>query len=174
MLAATFWVGRGIYRVPAGTLPITIEDATVSEPERAEFLVTEGMEAGLLSLGSFLENEPGRNPFQFGSEPLPEVSQSDAAAQSTAETGIISESPPVVAPPSTLPPPPIPFRYNGYAVVDLSGEITALLSDSGRSFVVSVQDVVMGRYRINAVTEEFVEIEDLEFGSRQRLLLITQ
>jgi len=32
----------------------------------------------------------------------------------------------------------------------------------------------MGRYRINTVTEEFVEIEDLEFGRRQRLPLIVQ
>ncbi len=174
VLAATVWVGREIYQVPSRVLSLSIDPAIVSEPGRAESLAREGMEADLLSAGSVLANESGRNPFQYGSETAPQASQSDVSAQSTPEPGNISQAPAVVAPPSAPPPPPIPFRYNGYAVVDVSGELTALLFDSDDSFVVSVQDVVMGRYRINTVTEEFVEVEDLEFGRRQRLPLITQ
>ena len=174
VLAATVWVGSQIYPGRSPAPASVIDAATVSEPGRVDALATEGMAADRLNEVSVLDDGPGRNPFQYGSEPAPQASPSDVALASTSEPGDSTQAPAVVAPPSTLPPPPIPFRYNGYAFVDLNREITALLFDSERSFVVSAQDVVMGRYRINTVTEEFVEVEDLEFGRRQRLPLITQ
>jgi hypothetical protein len=173
VLAATVWVGSEIY---PGRSPATasVIDAVTVESGRVDALATEGMAADRLNEVSVLDDGPGRNPFQYGSEPAPQASPSDVPLASTPEPGDPIQAPVVVAPPSTPPPPPIPFRYNGYAFVDLNSEITALLFDSERSFVVSAQDVVMGRYRINTITEEFVEVEDLEFGRRQRLPLITQ
>ena len=121
-----------------------------------------------------LDTGPGRNPFQYGPEPVQQTSQPDVPLPVTPEPVDIPEPAVVAAAPVAPPPPAIPFQYNGYAVVDLSGELAALLFDSDRSFVVAARDVVMGRYRINEVTEAFIEVEDLEFGNRQRLPLITQ
>ena len=174
VLAATVWVGSEIYPRRSPGPSSVIDAATVSEPGRVDALATEDMEGYRLSDVSVLDDGPRRNPFQYGSEPAPQASPSDVPLELTLAPGDSPQAPAAVAPPSDAPPPPIPFRYNGYAFVDLNGEITALLFDSERSFIVSVQDVIMGRYRINAVTEEFVEVEDLEFGRRQRLPLITQ
>ncbi len=120
-------------------------------------------------------DENRRNPFQYALEPVapgPPVEVEPAPALG-AGNSFQSQSP--AAPPPPPPPPPIPFRYSGFAVVDsLSGNITALLFDADRSFIVSEQEVLMGRYRINEVTEAFVEVEDLEFGRRQRLPLLAQ
>lgn len=174
VLAATVWVGREIYQVPSGESSNLADTATGSEPDGAESLMTGGLEVDRLSGESIIDNGTGRNPFQYGSEPVLEVSESEPSVPLTPEPENSSRPPAVVAPPSAPPPPPIPLSYNGYAYVDLSGEMSALLFDSDNSFVVSAQEVVMGRYRINTVTEEFVEIEDLEFGRRQRLPLIVQ
>ena len=174
VLVATVWVGRTIYDVPEATPESSAGDLSVPEPGRAESLATEGIDFDRLSVRSVPDDGPGRNPFQFGPESSPPSSQSDVPLPLVPEPGAVSRPPAVVEAPSAPPPPPIPFQYNGYAVVDLSGETTALLFDSERSFVVSAQDVVVGRYRIIEITEAFVEIEDLEFGPRQRLPLITQ
>jgi hypothetical protein len=173
VLAATVWVGRETYQVLLS--PLSVGDAPIaSEPDRVDALATGSRAADRLSDVSVLEDGPRRNPFQYGSEPTPQASLSDEYLSSTPEPGDAPQAPGVVALPPSPPPPPIPFGYNGYAFVDQDGEIKALLFDSERSFVVSAQDVVMGRYGIRSITEEYVEVEDLEFERLQRLPLITQ
>ncbi len=174
VLVATLWVGREIYQLGSEPPADIVDTAEGSESLRAESLTIEAVDADRLTDQSVADTEPGRNPFQYGLEPPPAVPVSEAPLPLTPEPGDSTPSAAVAEAPDSAPSPAIPFRYNGYAVVDLSGEISALLSDSDRSFVVMAQDVVMGRYRIHSVTEASVEVEDLEFGSRQSLPLITE
>ena len=85
VLAATVWVGREIYQMPAGESSNVADTATGPEPDGAESLMTGGLEVDRLSAESILDNGPGRNPFQYGSEPVPEVSQSEPSVPLTPE-----------------------------------------------------------------------------------------
>ena len=174
VLAATFWIGREISQI----VPMVSSDGsndTGPAVSRSDALVTP---QELFRPEEAFAREPDenrRNPFQYGPEPVapsPPVGAEPAPSLPGAGNSFQSEPPAAPPPP---PPPPIPFRYSGFAVVDsLSGNITALLFDDDRSFIVSEQEVLMGRYRVNEVTEAFVEVEDLEFGRRQRLPLLAQ
>jgi hypothetical protein len=79
----------------------------------------------------------------------------------------------VVSRPPVPGPPPIPLKYQGFAVVNSpTPRFTAFLQDdSQRHFNVSVGEVLLGRYRIAAITDTFVDIEDLQFNRRQVLPL---
>ncbi len=174
VLVATVWVGRQIYQVPQA-LPVNGGEAGLSAVAGVrDSLSGVNMDTDLSTRMSLLDNEIGRNPFQYGPEPVPPPAAVDEPQELTPRSADTPQPPGGVTAPAPPPPPPIPFRYNGYAVIDPSDGIRALLFDDDRSFAVSEDDVVMGRYRVNVVTEAFVEIEDLEFGRRQRLPLITQ
>ena len=77
----------------------------------------------------------------------------------------------VVAPPG---PPPIPLKYQGYAVENSpGGQTTAFLTDdTSRHYNVTRGDILMGRYRINQISLASVEVEDLENNRRQTLPLL--
>jgi hypothetical protein len=68
----------------------------------------------------------------------------------------------------------VPFRYSGLSRIGPDGQLQAWLFDGQRRFGATEQEVLMGRYRVNAITEAFVEVEDLEFNRRQRLPLLAQ
>ena len=70
-------------------------------------------------------------------------------------------------------PPPIPLKYQGFAVVSSpTPKLTAFLQDdSQRHFNVTVGEVLLGRYRIATITDTSIEIEDLQFSRRQVLPL---
>ena len=174
VLAATFWIGREISKVPVAS-PDGSGNPALAESRGGALAAPQALSEWLDDPASGVIGENGRNPFQYGLEPAPpppDVSVDPESSSSDAEAPV--QTPPEIAPPAPPPPPPIPFRYNGYAVVDSTGRINALLFDEDRGFIVSAQDVLMGRYRVNQVTEMFVEIEDLEFGRRQRLPLTIQ
>ena len=171
VLAATFWIGREIYRVPAAS-PDGSENPALAASRGGALAAPQALTGWLDDPAAGVYGENRRNPFQYGPEPPPPPpAVSVETASSSPGAGTSVQTPPPIAPP---PPPPIPFRYNGYAVVDPSGHINAMLFDEDRLFIVSEQDVLMGRYRVNQVTETFVEIEDLDFGRRQRLPLTVQ
>ena len=172
VLATTFWIGREISQV----VPAVSSDGsndTGTAAFRSDALVTP---QELFRPEEAFDQEPDenrRNPFQYAPEPGAPPTPVEIQPAPALGAGNSFQSEPSAAPPP--PPPPIPFRYSGFAVVDsLSGNITALLFDDDRSFIVSEQGVLMGRYRVNEVTEAFVEVEDLEFGRRQRLPLLAQ
>jgi hypothetical protein len=76
-------------------------------------------------------------------------------------------------PPVPPPPPPIPLKYQGFATVNSpGGGLTAFLSDDSRHYNVKVGEVLMGRYRIAAISDKMVEVEDLEYNRRQTLPLL--
>ena len=68
----------------------------------------------------------------------------------------------------------MPFLYSGYSRVGDSGQLQAWLFDEGDSYGVIEQEVLMGRYRIDVITVEYVDIEDLEAGRRERLPLFVE
>ena len=170
VLGLTLWAGQRIFSVPVeigittdGGEPNLILDREIPEsvkvPSRWESL----------DLAVRLPEGPRRNPFAYGPEPPPEV------AVQTVLSGAAAPSLPIqpLAPPPPPPPPPIPFRYSGWSRVGGDdGELEAWLFDEGGAYSVVEQEVLMGRYRITQITDQFVEIEDLEFETGQRLPLL--
>jgi hypothetical protein len=125
------------------------------------------------------EEEIGRkNVFQYRQTPPPPSSAprngtSPIVAQPSAPelTGVVPTRPPAaIAPPG---PPPIPFKYQGYALdSSLGGQITAFLTDeTSRHYNVGIGEVLMGRYRITQISANSVEVEDTQSSRRQMLPL---
>ena len=111
-----------------------------------------------------------RNPFEYGSESVSDVRGLSAVSPVVLE---VPGRPIQIPPPS--PPSPIPFRYSGWSRVGGDeGELKAWLFDEEEAYNVVEEEVIIGRYRINQITDQFVEIEDLELNSRERLLLFVQ
>jgi len=70
-------------------------------------------------------------------------------------------------------PPPIPLKFQGYAVSRSPGQMTAFLTDdASRHYNVTAGEILMGRYRITQLSPTSVEIEDLETNRRQTLPLL--
>jgi hypothetical protein len=121
--------------------------------------------------------EPGddigeKNLFQYGQRRLPEqtVPALPRAGAPLAAPQVVTQ--PVPAVPAGPPPPPaIPFKFTGFALVNSS--LTAFLSEDSttRHFNVTAGEVLMGRYRITQITDRAVEIEDLQYNRRQTLPL---
>ena len=113
-----------------------------------------------------------RNIFDFAHTPPPPPQRGPSfpGASQPGNTGL----PPANFPPRTPPippgPPPIPLKYQGYLVLDTpTGGFTALIADDLRHYNVSVGEVLMGRYRILAITDKVVDVEDIEYNRRQSL-----
>jgi len=88
----------------------------------------------------------------------------------------VAQAPPV-RPTGTVPPgpPPIPLKFQGYAVSSSAGggQMTAFLTDdASRHYNVTAGEILMGRYRITQLSATSVEIEDLETNRRQTLPLL--
>jgi len=120
-----------------------------------------------------------RNVFQYRQAPAPVVPGQRGGPGITPEgpsTPVNMPTAPVrpagpVAPPG---PPPIPLKFNGYAVSRSPGaQMTAFLTDdASRHYNVSAGEILMGRYRITQLSPTFVEVEDIETNRRQTLPLL--
>jgi hypothetical protein len=172
----TLWAGQRVFDLP------TVLDAVTNETDIADTAqdldldqMTVSGQWARLDIESSLPDGPRRNPFQYGPEPVLEAPPApfDPLGVGPAVEPPAPLQPP--APPPPPPPPPIPFRYSGWSRVgDDDGVLEAWLFDEGDAYSVVEQEVLMGRYRINQITDQFVEIEDLEFNRRQRLPLLVQ
>ncbi len=126
-----------------------------------------------------------KNVFQYQRPPAPPRPSAPAGPRGSASTTPVpspvppaaglppsSVRPPVVAAPPG--PPPIPLKYQGYAVENLpGGQITAFLTDdASRHYNVTRGEILMGRYRVNQLSTGSVEVEDLETNRRQTLPLL--
>lgn len=118
-----------------------------------------------------------QNVFQYRQTPAP--SPSPASRNGSSPTVPLPSLPGASGPGATRPtaiiappgPPPIPFKYQGYAL-DSSpgGQITAFLTDdSSRHYNVGIGEILMGRYRITQISANSVEVEDTENSRRQTL-----
>jgi hypothetical protein len=116
-----------------------------------------------------------RNLFQYQQAPPPPPVSPRAG--SPGNVGTAPPPPPVtvpvvVRPPGPPPPPPITLKYTGFATTTANPGYTAFIGDDSRHYNVTVGEVLMGRFRIAAITEKSVEIEDLEYNRRQTLPLL--
>ncbi len=126
-----------------------------------------------------------KNVFQYQRPPAPPRPSAPAGPRGSASTTPVpspvppaaglppsSVRPPVVAAPPG--PPPIPLKYQGYAVENLpGGQITAFLTDdASRHYNVTRGEILMGRYRVNQLSTGSIEVEDLETNRRQTLPLL--
>ena len=67
----------------------------------------------------------------------------------------------------------MPLKYQGYLVLDTPpGRFTAVIADDSRHYNVTVGEVLMGRYRILAITDKVVDVEDIEYNRRQSLPIV--
>ena len=173
-LASTLWIGQQINQTPAASAAQT-SGQTPTLPVRPTAL-SEIETGGWMIAPEEGEGDPvRRNPFEYGLEPSPPPMETPLPGEPGGVSSGTMPAPAPSTPPRPPPPPPIPFKYNGYAVIDAEqGRIRAFLFEEDKLFVVSEAEILMGRYRVNRVTETFVEVEDLEFGRRQRLPLIVQ
>ena len=135
------------------------------------------------------KEEIGRkNVFQYQKPPAPPRPSGPFGPGGPGDSASVTPVPPPVPPSAGLPPsptrppgvaappgpPPIPLKYQGYAVESSpGGQTTAFLTDdSSRHYNVTRGEILMGRYRINQVSTGSVEIEDLETSRRQILPLL--
>ena len=120
-----------------------------------------------------------KNVFQYQQTPAPAP---PSTSQSRSSPIVPQPSPPGVngTPATRLPasiappgPPPIPFKYQGYALESSpGGQITAfLMDDASHHYNVGIGEILMGRYRITQISANSVEVEDSESSRRQTLPL---
>src|SRR5207247_4219419 len=110
------------------------------------------------------KEEIGRkNVFQYQRPPAPSGASASGRGGSAATTPVPFPFPPTVGlPPSaTRPgvaappgPPPIPLKYQGYAVEDSPArQMTAFVTDdASRHYNVTRGEILIGRYRINQIS----------------------
>jgi hypothetical protein len=119
-----------------------------------------------------------KNVFQYRQPPPPAaVTRSGpplmASSPPNPGPGLAPVPPRPAGPPAPAPPPPIPLKYQGFATEDKTGgKLTAFLVDDARHYNVTVGEVLMGRYRILAISDKGVDVEDLEYNRRQTLPLL--
>ena len=171
-LAAAYWIGQRIYDLPEGASGAAGAAAAPPGANLPEFAQPSGFE--IRNPDAILRTGARRNPFEYAPEPAPEPALT-AGAASAAPFGAAPAAPPPAAGPAPLgppPPPPVPFRYSGYSTIGGDGELRAWLLDSGGPFGVVEGEVLMGRYRVIAVTTDYIEVEDMEYLRRERLPLL--
>jgi hypothetical protein len=73
-----------------------------------------------------------------------------------------------VAPPPPPPPPPFKaFRYEGFSVAKGGGKLLGSVTESGTTYTVTEGECLMGQFCISKLTENLVEIEDLQLKRKQ-------
>ena len=176
VLALTLILGYRMNR-PVVTAAVQVPDAKPSANPPAP--TDARIRLDLIEKSENSSEEIGRkNVFQYRQTPAPPSasrSPSSPFVPLPAQPGVNETAAPrlpatIVAPPG---PPPIPFKYQGYAL-DSSpgGQITAFLTDdASRHYNVGIGEVLMGRYRITQISANSVEVEDSEYSRRQSLPL---
>lgn len=115
---------------------------------------------------------PGRNLFDFGAAPPPEVALPknppkiaiNKAPQPVQPVGPIGPAPPP-------PPPQIALKYYGYKVSSTDGHKAAFLMDGDDILVAGENDTVKRRYKVVKIGVNSITIEDTQFKSTQTLPL---
>jgi len=108
-----------------------------------------------------------RNVFQYYVPPPPPKPAPPPAAPPVVQR---QQAPSNPAPPAA---PPLPFsalsnfQYDGIIIQPKPGKLVATIDDKTNHYSVSEGDYILGRYRINRLTETSVEIEDTEQNRRQ-------
>jgi hypothetical protein len=111
-----------------------------------------------------------RNLFQYHQPPPPPPPKPAAAVNMSPQPNPTPTPAVVQPPPPPPPPPPIPLRYQGFATTPSpNGTFTAFVADDKQTYLVSVGEILMGRYRIVSISDASMVVEDLEQNRRQTL-----
>jgi hypothetical protein len=175
VLALTLVLGYRMNR-PAVTAAVQVPE---SKPSANPPAPTDArIRLDLIEKSESSAEEIGRkNVFQYRQTPAPPSGSRGGSSLATplpsapAVIGPAAPGPPAtIAPPG---PPPIPFKYQGYAVESApSGPMTAFLTDeTAHHYNVGLGEVLMGRYRITQISTNSVEVEDTQSNRRQTLPL---
>lgn len=127
----------------------------------------QGAQIRIDMLKGIASDEVGRkNLFQYRQKALPKP------PEPIRPTTYVPPPPPVnVGPPPPPPPPPFKaFRYEGFSVLKDPGKNAKLLgsiTESGTTYTVREGECLMGQYCISKLTENLVEIEDLQLKRKQ-------
>jgi len=142
-----------------------IENSTASKEETARRNVFQYQKPPASPPGPFRPSAPGSGG-SMSTPPGPQQPAPPSAGLPTTSGPSASAAPPG--------PPPIPLKYQGYAVESApGGQMTAFLTDDGsRHYNVTPSEILLGRYRINQISTAYVEVEDLETNRRQTLPLL--
>ena len=168
VLGLTIVLGYRMVRPPtAATLESQETKTSTNPPAPSEAHIR----LDLLENPEAAEQDIGkRNLFQYHQPPPPPPPRPTASANippPTNPTPIPTVAPTPVPPP---PPPPIPLRYQGFATTPSpNGSFTAFVADDRQTYLVSVGEILMGRYRIVSISDAFMVVEDLEQNRRQTL-----
>jgi hypothetical protein len=127
------------------------------------------------------ENLGKKNLFQYAPPPAPPAPP--AAGGKSKNPQISGNVPQPGAPPPTTnvptappPPPPIPLKYIGVSSIepDSKGLIATLIDDNQHHFNAVNGEIFMGRYKISRITENSVDVDDMQSNRRQTLPLVKQ
>jgi len=153
LLLVASLVAVNLYRKPSSTpSPLQPTRASNARPGRGAPAAIPDAELHLAKLspeGRTRAADIRRNIFEYGSQPAVARPRALQAATTT-------EQP---APPP--PPPPPPLRFYGFAEGSRGGPRRVLLTDGEGVFVARQGDTIAGRYRVLAVTERSVELEEV-------------
>lgn len=150
--------------------------ATTASPVRARALAAgaaqaEAVELVRLDALTRVRPEPqtgARNPFRF--RPAPAAARSESRPQVGGSGGAAASAAPLVAagPP---PPPPIALKFIGVVERAPSQLKLAVLSDGRNVFYGREGEVIEGRYRIERIGVESIEMSHVDGRGRQTLRL---
>ncbi len=116
---------------------------------------------------------PGRNLFDFGAAPPPDV----PLPKNPPKIAINNQPPPMPIQPVNPGPPPAPsappmnFKYYGYKTSPTDGHRAAFLLDGDDILVAGENDTVKRRYKVVKIGVNSITIEDTQFKSTQTLPL---
>jgi hypothetical protein len=133
----------------------------------AQYDPTLRMEAMLVT-ESLVYSGSGRNIFSVNSAPAVEIPKAIASARPHGPAQPVAQIP--TGPP---PPPPIDLKFFGIATA-ANGMRRAFLLHGEDVFLASAGDVVQRRYKVDNISANSIEVEDLTDNNRQTLPLQKQ
>jgi hypothetical protein len=167
MLIALIAVGVALYVWMYRSKTVATTGATRAKAEAKGAGIKPGQEAQIHLdwIEDIASAEVGRkNLFQYRQKTVPAKPVEATIRPITTQPPPVAYTPPT---PVTPPPPPFPaFRYEGVSGVK-GGKLLASITESGTTYTVRESECLKGQYCISKLTENLVEIEDLQLKRRQ-------
>jgi hypothetical protein len=162
MIAGFTWFF--IYRTPG---PDNSQPKNKSRSKIEKRIKDPRIQIGLIETAS-RDGGGQKNIFQYRQEPSrpkAEMIRTNSESTVTSTTRVI-DPPPM---PSPREPASKTFKYEGFSIkgAPADGRMVASLSDGGNSYTVTLGECLLGQYCVRQLTENMIEIEDLQLKQRQ-------
>jgi hypothetical protein len=111
-----------------------------------------------------------KNIFQYRQKPLPPTPVPIQPASRPNPVPSVTNLPPQVFTPAPPSPPPFrAFKYDGLSILGSSktGKMMASLTEGTNSYQVTLGECLMGQYCVRQITENSIEIEDVQTKQRR-------